>query len=52
MIISLHQIFTSCSSRNTNLKDMDRILPLVKYSLLVVTSCWQHNLPWVQACLF
>jgi len=37
MMINLHEIFTSCSSRNTNSKYFNKIWQLIKYSLLSVT---------------
>jgi len=37
MMINLHQIFIGCSQSNTNSKYFDKIMQLIKYSLLVVT---------------
>jgi len=36
MMINLHEIFTSCSRKNSNSKYFDKIWRLVKYSLLAV----------------
>ena len=33
---NLHEIFTSCSRKNTNSKYLNKIWQLIKYSLLVV----------------
>jgi len=35
-MINLHEIFTSCSLINTNLKCFNKMWQLIKYSLLVV----------------
>jgi len=48
-MINLHETFTSCSQRNTNSKYLNKIWQLIKYSLLVVTQCWHHNVSQVQA---
>jgi len=37
MMINLHEIFTTCSSKNTNSKYLEKIWLLIKYSLLVMT---------------
>ena len=37
MMINLHEIFTSCSGRNTYSKYFNKMYLLIKYSLLFVT---------------
>jgi len=37
MMINLHEIFISCSGRNTDSKYFNKTWQLIKYSLLVVT---------------
>jgi len=37
MMINLHEIFTSCSQRNTSSNYFNKIWQLIKYSLLGVT---------------
>jgi len=36
MMINLHEIFNSCSRRNTNSKSFNKIWQLIKHSLVIV----------------